>query len=659
MREFLRTNINGSYINMFTDGSMRRTYAGYLIAAFHAPQDRTVIMDGLDERFTVNDNDVKPMQTDYKDMPYPCMSFEGDGIRYSKRMVLHPMYDMVSIDYSVYSEIDAVFAITPHITCRRPDTAVSPADLVFDIGEHNDGRVRLMPAKGLYGDEKPVILLGCSGEGIATRFNDAPVYIREIHYTEDERTGFEGTGSGYVPCRYECVLHPGDEVSVRIVCGAYVVRTGMTDTDFEQHMTEFAGRTSDPVCVQSSETVHSAVREDDRWLTDMRERLTRMADRFIVMRESTGCKTVLAGYPWFLDWGRDTMIAFTGLTLVTGRFDDAREILQSFDRYIHNGMLPNVFPQSAGDTPQYNTLDASLWYFHAIDMFIRYTGDKAFVKDKLLKGMTDIVRLYSRTREEMLTADPEAHCYGIYMDSEGLIHGGEDRGDQLTWMDVRINGTAVTPRHGCPVEIQALWRNALSVYGELSEGYPGAVRVILPELDIWEKLYHNRHKNCLYDCISGEPGSRSFDDSVRPNQLYAAALSGAGLPDTLAAEVLASVTDKLLVSLGIRSLSPDDRGYIGSYEGDLISRDRAYHMGTSWGFLFGAYADTYIRVHGMNDTTKARLKELLIPYYRHMNDGCIDGIAEVFDGDSPQDGKGCYSQAWSVAEILRICAMLT
>ena len=366
------------------------------------------------------------------------------------------------------------------------------------------------------------------------------------------------------------------------------------------------------------------------------------ADAFIVDRASTGLKTVMAGYPWFADWGRDTMIALTGLTLCTRRFEDCEKILKSFAMYEKNGLIPNVFPNSADDQPMYNTMDASLWYFYAVERYLHYTGGEenyAFIRDEIFPVLKKIIYAYENDTD-----------YSIGMDSDGLVYGGSEK-DQITWMDVRVGDWVVTPRHGKPVEINALWYNALRVmemlcdkFGRDGSHYAGLADKVRTS---FVRKFWNERGGYLFDVAD------PCEDRIRPNQIYAVSLPYTMLDRHKELSVVDCVSRHLLTVYGLRSLSSTDPEYKPAYIGRLIDRDAAYHMGTSWGFLMGGYISAFCKVHDHSPYAIRRCKEICSRFLDHMNDGCINGVAEIFDGDFTCTSRGCFTQAWSVGEMLR------
>jgi predicted glycogen debranching enzyme len=366
------------------------------------------------------------------------------------------------------------------------------------------------------------------------------------------------------------------------------------------------------------------------------------ADQFIARRRSwidPDGKTILAGYPWFGDWGRDTMISLPGLTLATGRPEIARSILLTFLHHVNQGMLPNRFPD-ASDLPEYNTVDATLWYFEAIRAYVAKTNDLPFLEE-LYPILEDIIEWHIRGTR-----------YQIHMDPlDGLLYAGED-GVQLTWMDAKVGNWVVTPRMGKPVEINALWYNALSSMadfarqiGKGSDQYDQlAIRVKSGFVKFWNKV-----DGYLFDVIDSPVG---VDGSLRPNQLFAVSLTHSPLDPDQQKAVVDVCARHLLTSHGLRSLSPQDAGYIGHYGGDMRHRDAAYHQGTVWGWLIGPFVSAHLRVYHDENTARS----FLTPLLNHLSDHGLGSVSEIFDGDPPFSPRGCFAQAWSVAEMVRTLA---
>jgi len=375
--------------------------------------------------------------------------------------------------------------------------------------------------------------------------------------------------------------------------------------------------------------------------------LAQATGQFIVRRDAAGtasatapATSIIAGYPWFTDWGRDAMIALPGLATCLGRFDIAADVIKSYLGFVDRGMLPNCFPDR-GEAPAYNTADATLWMFHALDDYLQANADP------------ELVRTIFPTLLAIIHAHVDGTRYGIRVDpSDWLLHAGE-RGTQLTWMDAKHGDQVFTPRIGKPVEINALWLNALAVGARLAiqVGNPAEASFCYAGLSHGGASFSrfwNASQSCLYDVVDADGGA-SADARVRPNQIIAVALPYCALPPEQMRAVVDCCGRELLTSHGLRSLSRRDAGYIGAYAGDPAQRDAAYHQGTVWAWLLGPFVRAHYRVYG--DARLAQSFLGAIPQV--LNGACLGTVGEIFDGDAPHAARGCFAQAWSVAEILR------
>lgn len=369
------------------------------------------------------------------------------------------------------------------------------------------------------------------------------------------------------------------------------------------------------------------------------------ADHYIVARGEQ--KTVIAGYHWFSDWGRDTMIALPGLTLTTGRTDVARSILQAFARVVDQGMLPNRFPDM-GETPEYNTVDATLWFFEAVHALWRATRDDAAIRQDFYEVLVDIIDWHVRGTR-----------YNIKVDQDGLLTAGTP-GSQLTWMDARVGDWVVTPRHGKPVEIQALWYNALCVMTHLAQTYRDTTRaqryqeMAAQAHASFNTLFWHKEAGCLYDVMNG----MEHDGSIRPNQILAVSLPYTMLPDPKARAVVSVVERELLTPYGLRSLAPSDMQYCRHCQGGAVDRDGSYHQGTVWAWLIGPFIHAYLKVHGSTARHRQQALQWLASFRTHLSQAGLGHVSEIFDGDAPHYPRGCIAQAWSVAELLRVASTL-
>ena len=557
----------------------------------------------------------------------PEYYYSIEDISIKKTISIEYAHNTVAVCYEIENGSEsATLKVVPLFNYREAGETSERGDLKFDV--KTSGKIlTLIPEK-----DKNIKIDFYTSEGdfydrslIPTSMATPNYLMEENHfYMIDHRTGFLGVDNHYTPYEVHIELKPFEKKRFYVKCTI----EGLNEKSGFEIVNEYKKRAE-------------ALVENANLNDDFANNLVKAGDHFIVNRESTGLKTVLAGLPWFTDWGRDTMIAFEGLTLVTKRFDEAREILESFARYIKNGLVPNVFPDENTE-PGYNTVDASLWYFQAVYKYLKYTGDESdykFVKEKLYPKLKEIYKAYSTKTD-----------FSIGMDSDGLIFAGGGL-DQVTWMDVRVGDFVVTPRHGKPVEINALWYNALKIMEELCEKFEDdslEYRELSCRVkESFNNKFWNEEKNCLYDVVDKN------DDKIRPNQIWAVSLPFAVLDREKEKKIVGAVYKHLYATYGLRSLSFMDKDYKKKYIGKLIDRDCAYHMGTTWAFLIGGFITAYCKVNDYSKEAIEKANHMCKVFEDTMKDGCINGIAEIFDGDFASTGRGCYSQAWSVGEVLR------
>ena len=472
-----------------------------------------------------------------------------------------------------------------------------------------------------------------------------------VRHRRDTERGLPDLEDVYQPANFRLQITPGQRVTFVLSAEA-------------EPQTELGGPQHEAIVAQALTRHQRRIKQllavADRSTNDLpgndpvRARLVIAADQFIVARPeytrdtagnrqphlSPDRKTIIAGYPWFTDWGRDSMIALPGLLLATGRYSEARGLLKAFASFSHHGLIPNRFPDS-GAAPEYNTADATLWMFHAIARYLAITGDQTLLKD-LFPTLSDIIQWHIRGTDFGIGLDP----------SDGLLRAGVP-GIQLTCVDVKVDDRVITPRHGKPVEVNALWYCALT-YMEA-----WAVR-LSTDATQYSQLRSQVSQNFaprfwyeaggyLYDVVDVEGVAGQNDASLRPNQLFAASLTRHLLSDAQIHSMLQQVTDHLLTPMGLRSLSPTDPAYRNHFNGDRVQRDSAYHQGTVWQWLIGPYIDVHLRVY--ND--RKALRPLLQPLIEHLWDTCLGTISEVAEPEPPFTPAGCFAQAWSVAELLR------
>ena len=640
-REWLIGNGIGGYSGHTIIGGGFRSFHGYLIAAMNPPVERYSVFTRTQEQVIVDGREYDLTSQQYvkyakNGQEYlqrfifdsiPHYVYQVEDINIKKTIALEYGHNTAAVCYEISNGSRAAkLNIVPLFNFRFAGATTEKSQLKFDMNL-KDNVLKLVPES-----QKDIIISFYSSEGsyisraLRPTSMATPNYlIEENHYYEfDNRNGSLGLDNHYTPYDIQVELKPHETKRFYIKCTV----EELDDKDGFTIVEEYKARANDLVKLSGYNNALAL-------------NLVKAADHFIVDRNSTGLKTVLAGFPWFTDWGRDTMIAFEGLTLSTKRFEDAREILESFVKYIKNGLVPNVFPDK-GSEPAYNTVDASLWYIHAVYQYLQYTGgeeDYAFVRKNLYDKMVEIIEAYSTSTD-----------FSIGMDEDGLVHAGGGL-DQVTWMDVRVGDYVVTPRHGKPVEINALWYNDLCIMKELA-GRFNRETSFYEELsqkvkESFNKKFWNEEAGCLYDVVD------EVDAKIRPNQIWAVSLPFTMLSRDKEKKVVEKVYQELYSTYGLRSLSFKDPGFKKKYIGRLFDRDCAYHMGTTWGYPIGAFISAYCKVNDHSNEAVERAREMCEVFEDHMADGCINGIAEIFDGDFTATSRGCFTQAWSVAEVLR------
>ena len=647
-REWLVTNGLGGYASGTLAGINTRSYHGLLVAALNPPVDRTVLVGGLVE-WAIYDGRRYPLSTN----EYADGTIDPHGYRHLQSFALEGMIPVWTfaladalLERRVWMEYGANTAYVLYRLLRGSQEAqLEITPLVTYRGFHglSSGQgwqpgVEASPQTATiraFDGAMPYSLTASDGQFIS---NGA--WWWNLKYRAESERGLNDRGDLYAPGTFFTALQRGSRFALTLttVPGEHRFEDTLYEAAFERQkrLLRTAG----------VENAHPVVQQ-----------LTLAADQFIVERQPTPTasgvegnghtvtgkqqnKTVIAGYHWFNDWGRDTMIALRGLTLATGRPEDAATILRSFAQYIQDGLLPNNFPDQSGVIPGYNTADATLWYVVSVYAYAQATGDEALV-DALLPVLRDIVDWHIRGTRYRIGVDP----------NDGLLHAGEP-GVQLTWMDAKVGDYVVTPRIGKPVEINALWYNALRVLVAFLEARgDSAASYYAEQADRMRASFLARFKRPDHPALADVVDSPTGDDfSLRPSQIFAVALPFPLLEGTDAAAVVDVVGRSLFTSYGLRSLGPNDPAYCGHYSGNPYERDTSYHQGPVWTWLQGAYAEAYYRVY--HNPQKAL--ELLKPFEDHLRDAGLGSISEILEGDPPHLPRGCIAQAWSVAEVLRL-----
>ena len=651
-QEWLVTNGLGGYASGTVVGPLTRRYHGLLIAALPNPLGRIMMLNALSERIRLPNRTVffaGPREltghtsestisaSEFRlEAGLPVWRFEAAGFVLEKRVLLPYRQNTVYITYKLLEGSGAVrLGLRPGVNMRSHDAPVSAPlsqNFVLRVIEHG---------YEICGDANlPTLRLLCEP---AAAFTFDRKTIPHILFRTEQNRGYESEGAMWSPGYFRVDLEPGGEATFMASSESWETLHALTAAD--AHSSEMTRRRA------LLAAAHPEVRKG------IPAELVMAADQFLITpagrvedvarAHAAGdeVRTVIAGYHWFTDWGRDTMISLEGLTLTTGRYGEAGWILRTFAHYVKDGLIPNMFPEGEKNG-LYHTADASLWFFHAVSRYVETTGDRttlALILPKLL---------------EIATAHIEGTRFGIHVDpKDGLLHQGE-QGYQLTWMDAKVDDWVVTPRRGKAVEINALWYNALRLLAGWMEQTYGAESAKVyrdhaaQARDSFNRRFWYEEGGYLYDVVDGEDGKD--DPACRPNQIFAISLGNPVLDESRWKRVVDVVTERLLTPVGLRSLAPGDRDYKSKYFGDLRARDAAYHQGTVWAWLIGPYVDAWLKVH---PNERERAVQFLSGFPPHLDEACIGSISEVFDAEEPHTPRGCIAQAWSVAEVLRCYAL--
>ena len=628
-REWLEADGLGGFASGTSLGIRTRRYHALLMTT-KTPTGRMVLVNGFDAwietesgRFAITSQNYVPDVTfpdgafrvaDFEPEPWPRWTFAlPDGTSVRQEIFVPKDVSAVAIAWSLLSGPGRVMLEVFPFFSGRDYHALhhENPNLCFDAVAEPVGLLRFRT----YPDV-PSVAVRSNGSYV-----HAPVWYRNFLYEEERARGLDFVEDLAAPGSFRFELSDGDAVWLAAAEGQ-----------------EAALGSGEPAAAfRALRSAESSRRGQ------FGGRLERSGDAYVVRRGAG--HTIVAGYPWFTDWGRDTFIALRGLCLATGRLDEAGSILVEWAGAVSEGMLPNYFPDGTRP-PEFNSVDASLWYLIAVAEYMqaraaagrRIDGaERATLQDAFGKIMAGYA---------------EGTRYRIRADEDGLIAAGEP-GVQLTWMDAKIGDWVVTPRIGKPVEIQALWINAL----RLTTGFTDMFRSLLAKAtESFERRFWNAETGCLYDVVDVDHVPGTADGSVRPNQIFAVG----GLPHSLlegerARAVVDAVEAKLAAPLGLRSLSPEDPRYRGRYQGNPLHRDGAYHQGTVWPYLAGAFVDAWVKVRGGTDAARqAARAKFLPPFHAHLDEAGLGHVSEVADGDAPHTPRGCPFQAWSVGELLRI-----
>ena len=631
-REWLETNGIGGFASSTIICLNTRRYHGVLVAATTVPCGRTVLVSKVEETVVVDGRRYELGANQYPGVihptgyqylkqfrldPFPTFSYEIEGLEIEKSVFMIQGENSTVLQYRlrrqagfanavVVLEARPLLAFRDHHSTTHENSSLNPEVQIVD------GSVRISPYPGM-----PQLNVAHDGSGVESTGH----WYSNFEYRAERDRGLDFVEDLFNPFTIRFDLN--DRAEANLIASTEPHQAAQASTYREAE-------------VKRSRSLASSAPVEEELITT----LTAAADQYIVARGNL--RTVIAGYHWFGDWGRDTMIALPGLALVTGRYDAAKSILLEFARHVDQGMIPNRFPDE-GEQAEYNTVDATLWFFEAVRSLGHYTGDTEFIRANLYAVLADIVDWHERGTR-----------YGIHVDEDGLLTSGEE-GVQLTWMDAKVGDLVVTPRQGKPVEIQALWYNAVRVMEQFALEFGDGIgcdryRTLAERAKrSFNLLFWNEGAGCLYDCVKGE----ERDGSIRPNQVIAASLPYSMLERNKAKRVVEVVERSLWTPVGLRTLAPEDPLYRPRCEGGIWERDSAYHQGTVWPWLMGPFITAYVKSHGKTRASRQRAAEWLGAFCAHLSEAGLGHISEICDGESPHTPRGCIAQAWSVAEILR------
>jgi predicted glycogen debranching enzyme len=648
-KEWLVTNGLGGYATGTIAGTLTRRYHGLLVAALPAPFGRTMMLNAVGERLRLADGRLAPLarviDTDLGrefdtsqhlvafrlEAGLPVWEYELAGVRFEKRVLMPHLQNTTHVMYRLLSSEPVRLELSPLVAFRLHEAPVNhPLSAPYALHAMGD-RFEIDP-----GNEFPPLRLFLYGDEKA--FTVVPEQFEAASYALEQRRGYECCGDLWSPGYFRTILGPQEPATLVASTESWETISALNPGELPA-----AERSRRRRLVEVARRVAP---------TGMAAELVLAADQFIItpagrVEEAARARamgdevrTVIAGYHWFTDWGRDTMISLDGLTLCTGREREAGYILRTFGHYVRDGLIPNMFPEGTKEG-LYHTADATLWFFHAVHRYLQATGDRSTLR-QLMPKLKSIVEHHIRGTRFGIGVDPR----------DGLVRQGEE-GYQLTWMDAKVDDWVVTPRRGKAVEINALWYNALRLLADWLREEGDAMA---PELDDYAERARDSFNarfwygdgGYLYDVIDGEQGE---DTACRPNQIFSISLDHPVLARERWLPVFEVVRNRLLTPVGLRSLSPGHRDYKPQYYGDLRARDAAYHQGTVWAWLAGPFVDAWLKLYP-DDAAGAR-HACLDGFAVHLDDGGVGTLSEIFDPEPPFTPRGCAAQAWSVAEVLR------
>ena len=625
--EYVEANGLGGFASGTMSGAHSRKYHGLLVASLKPPVQRVVVVSKIDETISLNNEyfDLGCNQFpgalhpqgfqflhSYSRALFPEWIYTVKGVTIKKTIAAVYGQNTTLVLYEVLSAPGKFqFLLKPFYASRDMHHTAHANDHICQHYIFQKGTLQTMNYQGC-----PEFFISVP----RSQFIDQPSWYHNFEFRQEQERGMDFQEDLYTHGHFEVTLRQGSRLGVIV--------------SIENHEGKDAFK-----LLREEKKRRVSLLKPFNYHPSL-QRLALSADQFIVKRDELN--TIIAGYPWFTDWGRDTMISLPGLCLITGKVKEAKRILQKFSEYVSNGMIPNRFPDH-GEEPEYNTVDATLWYFNALYKYYKSTSDKLFIKS-LIPQLREIIDWHYKGTRFGIKVDPE----------DELLYAGQE-GVQLTWMDAKIGDWVVTPRRGKAVEINALWYNAICVmrYFLRELNYPADAEFFEHKELLIKKNFNlafwNEKTHSLYDYIEGDHRS----EDIRPNQVYSMSLTFPVLDHNRAHSVMSVVREHLFTPYGLRSLSPAHSAYRACYVGNPFERDSIYHQGPVWSHLMGAYIDALFYTNGEYASRLAR--EIIENMFNHLDDAGLGSISEIFDAEPPFTPRGCISQAWSVAEILRVC----
>ncbi len=629
-REWLATNGLGGFACGTLAGANTRRYHGLLTAALNPPGGRMLLLSKLEETLVLDNRRIDLSTNEYAGAihpegylllsnfrlePFPTWTFEVEDIRLEKSIFMPQGSNTVQVEYKLLQApagIEPVLEVRPLVAFRDYHSTTHENGVLNPAVESAANSASFQPYP-----ELPRLYFAHD----AIQLQEQGYWYKNFLYRVERERGLDFQEDLFNP--FVLSWNLSKERSAKVIAST------------EQWQIGQAAATCTAELQRRQRLIASSPVDDPLVCS-----LTVAADQYLARRGEDW--TVIAGYPWFTDWGRDTMISLPGLTLCTGKTELARSILRNYARHADMGMLPNRFVDS-GEEAEFNAVDAALWFFEAARAYSALINDYDFIRNELYDVLAQIIEFHIKGTR-----------YNIKVDENGLLHAGAP-GAQLTWMDAKIGDWVVTPRSGKPVEIQALWYNAVRIMENLAARFSDEDRrkkysdLAALASETFNRTFWNEDARCLYDVVNGGPP----DGSIRPNQIFAVSLHHSMLSEERARAVVEKVEKELLTPVGLRTLNRSDGRYRATYEGNQYSRDSSYHQGTVWPWLLGPFVSAYVRVNGGTAQARARAHDFLRGIEAHISEAGLGQISEIFDGDVPHHPRGCFAQAWSVAEILR------